>query len=198
MAEPETQNPHSNPATASASPPRFPRLRSFLRNHGITLALLAAVAYLWFRPPATVTEESRLAAAWTVQLADGRALTSEQLKGKVVLVNYWATWCPYCLKEMPVIEEFWKDHREKGFEVLAVSVDDPPEKVAQYMKDHGHAFPAAPMDPSVYAAFGRADSIPTSFIVDADGVIRHKIAGQVHYPRLEKLVLPLLSQVKQP
>jgi thiol-disulfide isomerase/thioredoxin len=112
-----------------------------------------------------------------------------------VLINYWATWCPYCLKEMPVIEEFWRDHRAKGFEVLAVSVDDPPAKVAQYMKDHGYAFPAAPMDPSVYAAFGRADSIPTSFVVDAQGVIRHKIAGQVHYPRLQKLIYPLLADV---
>lgn len=189
MAEPEKQNPHSNPAR---------HWKTFLRKHGITLALLAAIAWLWFRPPATVTEENRAAPGWAVQLTDGRTLTSEQLRGKVVLVNYWATWCPYCLKEMPVIEEFWKDHREKGFEVLAVSVDDPPEKVAQYIKDHGYAFPAAAMDPSVYAAFGRAGSIPTSFIVDRDGVIRHKIAGQVHYPRLEKLVLPLLEKTGQP
>ena len=192
MAESENQNPHSNPSADTASPQAVPRWKSLLRNHGITLVLLAAFTYFWMRPPATVTDENRAAPAWAVQLTDGRALTSAQLKGKVVLINYWATWCQYCLKEMPVIEEFWKDHRDKGFEVLAVSVDDPPEKVAQYMKDHGYTFPAAPMDPSVYAAFGRADSIPTSFVVDAQGVIRHKIDGQVHYPRLEKLVLPLI------
>ena len=193
MAEPENQNPHSTP-----EPFRPARWKTFLRNHGITLVLLAAFAYCWMRPPATVTEENRPAPAWSVQATDGRALGSEQFRGKVVLVNYWATWCPYCLKEMPVIEEFWQDHRARGFEVLAVSVDDPPEKVAQYMKDHGYAFPAAPMDPSVYAAFGRADSIPTSFVIDAEGVIRHKIDGQVHYPRLEKLVLPLLAKANQP
>lgn len=198
MAETGNEKPHSNPSATPGSPARHARLKTFLRNHGITLALLAAIAYLWFRPPATVTEENRPATPWAVHLADGRALSSEQLKGKVVLVNYWATWCPYCLKEMPVIEEFWQDHRASGFEVLAVSVDDPPEKVAQYMKDHGYAFPAASMDPSVYAAFGRADSIPTSFVLDADGVIRHKIDGQVHYPRLEKLVLPLLDRARQP
>jgi thiol-disulfide isomerase/thioredoxin len=198
MAEPETQNPHSNPSADSTTAKPIPRWKSLLRNHGITLVLLIAFGYFWMRPPATVTDENRAAPAWAVQLTDGRTLTSEQLKGKVVLVNYWATWCPYCLKEMPVIEEFLKDHRAKGFEVLAVSVDDPPAKVSQYMKDHGYAFMAAPMDPSVYAAFGRADSIPTSFVVDANGVIRHKIAGQVHYPRLEKLVVPLLSQAKLP
>lgn len=193
MTGPENENPHSNPA-----PPGFPRLKRFLRGHGITLVLLAAFVYLWYRPPATVTAENRAPAPWAVRLADGRTLVSEQLKGKVVLINYWATWCPYCLKEMPVIEEFWRDHRAQGFEVLAVSVDDPPEKVAQYMKEHGHAFQAATMNPSVYAAFGHTDSIPTSFVVDAKGVVRHRIDGQVHYPRLEKLVLPLLEQVKQP
>lgn len=173
-------------------------MKTFLRKHGITLILLAAIAWLWFRPPATVTAENRPAPAWAVQLADGRFLNSEQLKGKVVLVNYWATWCPYCLKEMPVIEEFWQDHHSQGFEVLAVSVDDPPEKVAQYMHEHGYAFMAAAMSPSLHAAFGEAGSIPTSFVVDANGVIRHKIAGQVHYPRLENLILPLLPQAPQP
>ena len=194
MAEPENQNSHSNPTEPLDSPKAASRWKSLLRNHGITLVLLALFTWFWFRPPATITDEHRPAPAWTVQLADGRTLTSEQLKGKVVLVNYWATWCPYCLKEMPVIEEFWQDHRGQGFEVLAVSVDDPPGKVAQYIKEHGYAFAAAPMDPSIYAAFGRAGSIPTSFIVDADGIIRHKIDGQVYYARLEKLVLPLLPQ----
>jgi thiol-disulfide isomerase/thioredoxin len=193
MAEPENQNPHSNPSAAPTSPQPSSRWKSLLRNHGITLVLLALFTYLWFRPPATVTDMNRPASAWAVQLSDGRTLTSEQLKGKVVLINYWAIWCPYCLKEMPVIEEFWKDHRNHGFEVLAVSVDDPPEKVAQYMKEHGYAFAAAPMDPSIYAAFGRASSIPTSFVVDAQGIIRNKVDGQVHYARLEKLVLPLLG-----
>ncbi len=198
MAEPEIQNPHSNPSALPDLPKHIPRWKSLLRNHGITLVLVLAFTYFWYRPPATVTEENRAAPAWSVQLSDGRTLTSEQLKGKVVLINYWATWCPYCLKEMPVIEEFWKDRRAQGFEVLAISVDDPPEKVVQYIKEHGYGFMAAPMDPSIYAAFGRADSIPTSFIIDADGVIRNKIDGQVHYPRLEKLVLPLLSKGQRP
>jgi peroxiredoxin len=193
MAEPENQNPHS-----TLEPRRTARLKTFLRNHGITLVLLAAFAWFWLRPPATVTDINRPAPAWTVQLSDGRMLDSAQLKGKVVLVNYWATWCPYCLKEMPVIEEFWQDHRAQGFEVLAVSVDDPPDKIMQYMKDHGHHFPAAAMDPSIYAAFGRTDSIPASFLVDAEGVIRHKIDGQVHYSRLEKLVLPFLEKAPPP
>jgi thiol-disulfide isomerase/thioredoxin len=164
----------------------------------LPLILLGLIAWLWFRPPAEVSEENRPAPPWAVTLPDGRALTSDALKGKVVLVNFWATWCPYCRKEKPVIDRFWKDTRSRGFEVVSISVDDPPEKIAAWMQDKGYAFMAAPTNASVAAAFGHVGSVPTSFIVDAEGRIRHKIAGQVHYPRLEKLVVPLLPRTQQP
>ena len=159
----------------------------------LTLILLGLIAYLWFRPPADVSEENRAAPPWRVTLTDGRLLTSDDLRGKVVLVNFWATWCPYCRKEKPVIESFWEDHRKRGFEVVSISVDDPSETIAEWMADKDYAFMAAPTNASVAAAFGDVASVPTSFIVDAEGRIRHKIAGQVHYPRLEKLVTPLLA-----
>lgn len=164
----------------------------------LTLILLGLVAYLWFRPPAEVSEENRPAPPWAVTLPDGRTLSSDTLKGRVVLVNFWATWCPYCRKEKPVIDRFWKDHRERGFEVISISIDDTPEQIADWMQDKDYAFMAAPTNASVAAAFGNVASVPTSFIVDTDGQIRHKIAGQVHYPRLEKLVVPLLPQARQP
>jgi thiol-disulfide isomerase/thioredoxin len=164
----------------------------------LTLILLGLIAYLWFRPPADVSEENRPAPPWQVTLPDGRALSSDELKGKVVLVNFWATWCPYCRKEKPAIDSFWQDYRDKGFEVISISVDDPPEKIAAWMQDKDYSFMAAPTNGSVAAAFGNVASVPTSFIVDSDGHIRHKIAGQVHYPRLEKLVVPLLPRARQP
>ncbi|MBW8305784.1 MAG: TlpA family protein disulfide reductase [Thiobacillus sp.] len=164
----------------------------------LTLILLGLVAWLWFRPPATVSDENHAAPRWAVVLPGGKAVSSDELKGKVVLVNFWATWCPYCRKEKPVIDRFWKDHRDQGFEVVSISVDDPPEKIAAWMQDKDYAFMAAPTNASVAAAFGNVSSVPTSFIVDAEGRIRHKIAGQVHYPRLEKLVAPLLTEARQP
>jgi thiol-disulfide isomerase/thioredoxin len=167
-------------------------LLSFLKKHALTLLLIGLIAYIWYRPFATVTDENRPAAAYSVQLADGQLLKSEAFKGKVVLVNFWATWCPYCRKEMPAIQAFWEEHHGEGFEVLAISVDDAPEKIAAYMKDAGYGFPAAAMDQSVLDTFGSVSTVPTSFIVDRSGIIRHKIAGQVHSGRLDDLVLPLL------
>ncbi len=168
-------------------------LLSFLKRHAVTLLLIGLIAYLWFRPPATVTDENRVAAPFAVQLPDGKVLSSESLKGKVVLVNFWATWCPYCLKEMPAIQDFWQQHRADGFEVLAISVDDTPSKIARYMKDKGYRFAAAAMDPTVRTSFGDVSTVPTSFLVDRNGVIRHKISGQVYNGRLNDLVLPLLA-----
>jgi len=159
----------------------------------LTLILLGLIAWLWFRPPAEVSDENRVAAPWQVTLTDGRVLTSDALRGKVVLVNFWATWCPYCRKEMPAIEAFTRDYRNRGFEVIAISVDDPPDKIAAWMKDKGYAFNAAPTNATVATVFGNITSVPTSFILDGDGHIRHKIAGQVYYARLEKLVTPLLK-----
>ncbi len=181
-------------ATTDTASARAIRL---LRKHGISLLLLGAIAYLWFRPPASVTEINHPAGEWAVQLTDGRSLTSQQLKGKVVLVNFWATWCPYCRKEKPAIDSFWQSYQARGFEVIAVSVDDPPEKIAAWMQDKDYRFMAAPTNASVTAAFGNVSSVPTSFIVDANGNIRHKIAGQVHYARLEKLVVPLLPKTQR-
>ena len=162
------------------------------------MILLGLIAWLWFRPPADVSEEDRSPPPWAVTLPDGQTLTSDDLKGRVVLVNFWATWCPYCRKEKPAIDSFWKDHRSRGFEVISISIDDTPEKIAAWMQDENYAFMAAPTNASVAAAFGHVASVPTSFIVDTEGRIRHKIAGQMHYPRLEKLVLPLLPQTRQP
>ena len=164
----------------------------------LTLILLALIAWLWFRPPAKVTDEVLATAPWSVTLPDGRTVSSESLRGRVLLVNFWATWCPYCRKEKPVIESFWQDYRDRGFEVVAISVDDPPDRIAEWMQDKGYASMAAPSNASVRMAFGSVGSVPTSFIVDAEGNIRHRIAGQVHYPRLKKLVEPLLPAAPEP
>ncbi len=163
----------------------------------LTLILLGLIAYLWFRPPADVSDVQRTTPPWQVTLPDGRLLSSANLHGKVVLVNFWATWCPYCRKEKPVIDAYWKDTRNQGFEVISISVDDTPEAIARWMQDKGYAFMAAPTNASVVGAFGQIGTLPTSFILDREGTIRHRIDGQLHYPRLEKLVQPLL-QVSAP
>jgi peroxiredoxin len=167
--------------------------KSFLRRHAINILLVIALIYVWFRPPAWVSEQATPAPSAPVQLVDGQLISLADLKGRVVLVNFWATWCPYCRHEMPDMQRFHQQWQARGFETLAVSVEDDPQKVADFMRKEGYTFPAALVNAEFAAGFGEISQVPMSFIVDRDGVIRHKIKGQVHYARLEDLVEPLLA-----
>lgn len=159
----------------------------------VTLMLLGLVVFLWFRPPASVNDLQLAAPDMAVQLIGGKTITLAQLKGKVVLLNFWATWCPYCRHELPAMQEFYKDYQSRGFEILAVSVDDTPEKLLAFTREHKLPFPVAVMLHNPPAALGSISKIPTSFVIDRCGIVRKKISGQVHYARLKNLVTPLLT-----
>ncbi len=159
-----------------------------------TLVLLVLLVYFWFRPPAWISAEHRPLAHVAAQLDNGRTVTLAALRGKVVVVSFWATWCPYCRHELPEIQSFYSDWRRKGVEVLALSIEDDPALVAQFMRAHGYTFPAGLADTATQQAFGGVDRVPVSFIIDKSGVVRYKISGQVYYGRLEERVAPLLAE----
>ena len=171
----------------------FDRIKNF-RPSPITLILLGAIAYVWFRPPAQVTDDNRPLSQVTVNQLDGQSIDLQSLRGKVLLVNYWATWCPYCRHEMPAMEKFYQDYKARGFEILAVSIDDDPAKVAVFMRKEGYHFPVAMSAPALNSVIGKVSTVPTSFLIDKQGRVRKKISGQVHYARLEELVEPLLKE----
>jgi thiol-disulfide isomerase/thioredoxin len=170
----------------------LPVLLKKLRPDWLTAVLLGLIVYVWFRPPAWVSDESRFAPALQVISTNGEQISLAQLRGKVVLVNFWATWCPYCRHEMPAMEAFYRDYRNRGFEIVALSQDDDPGVVRRFLAEQGYHFPAA-MAPSAAGGF-EVSRLPTSFVIGKDGRIRHKITGQVYYGRLEELIRPLLAE----
>jgi thiol-disulfide isomerase/thioredoxin len=168
------------------------KTREFLKKlkpNPFTLLLLGLIVYFWFRPPAWVEDQKTTAP--DVEISATQRLAD--LRGKVVLVNFWATWCPYCRHEMPAMQSFYQDYRARGFEIVAFSEDESQGEVDAYMAKNGYSFSAPLSPPGASRAFGGVSRLPTSFIIDREGVIRHRIAGQVHYGRLEDLVLPLLN-----
>jgi len=171
----------------------WPRVRKY-RPDWLTLVLLGLIGYVWFRPPAWVSDENRVTPVMQATLLDGRQTSLETLRGKVVLVNFWATWCPYCRHEMPDMERFYQDYRGRGFEILALAQDEDSETVRQFMAKEGYPFPVAMAQAEQAAALGGVSRLPTSFIIDKQGRVRHKVSGQVHYARLEELVKPLLEE----
>ena len=170
------------------------RIKKHFKNNLVTYLLIGLIAYIWFRPPAFVSDVNEPLPNLPFTTLDGRMGALANLRGKVVLVNFWATWCPYCLKEMPAIEQFYKDYQARGFEVLALSLDDDPAKAAQYVREHGYTFPVAMANAEMQRALGPVSQVPMSMVIDRDGHLRHKVRGQVHYGRLEDLVKPLLAQ----
>lgn len=151
----------------------------------VTAILLGLIVYVWFRPPAWVEDLNRPA-------PDLPELAA--LRGQVVLVNFWAVWCPYCRHEMPAMQEFYAAHKGQGFAIVAYSLDKTQAEADAYMRQEGYTFAAPLVGPGVTQAFGGVDKLPTSFVIDRQGRIRHRIAGQVHEGRLEDLVRPLLGE----
>jgi cytochrome c biogenesis protein CcmG/thiol:disulfide interchange protein DsbE len=129
-----------------------------------------------------------------VTTLDGRLISSDSLAGKVVLVNFWATWCPPCRLEMPGIERVWQARRQDGFVVLGLSTDQTgADGVRAFLQERGVTYPIAMATPSIVRAFGGYRGLPTSFLIDRDGTIRYRITGFYAEPALRAAVSRLLS-----
>jgi peroxiredoxin len=110
----------------------------------------------------------------------GRFRLSEH-RGKVVMVNFWATWCPPCLEEMPAMERLYRQHKDAGFTLVAVSVDADPKKITPFVAEHKLTFPIA-LDPRMDLANSYAvRALPSSFIVARDGNLAALAIGPRHW-----------------
>jgi len=125
---------------------------------------------------------------------DGSPASLADYRGKVVLVNLWATWCPPCKEEMPALESFYRKHADDGFTIVAVNDGDPTGDVVQFVKDYGLTFPIW-LDPKYIAtekAF-KTLNLPSSFVIDRDGQIVLSWVGGINLRTLEKYVTPIIE-----
>ena len=126
----------------------------------------------------------------TVSTLDGGKLALESLRGKVVLVNFWATSCPGCVKEMPQLAETYRKYQARGLEVVAVAMSyDPPEYVRNYARQRGLPFTVA-LDASGEAAqaFNQVKLTPTTFVIGRQGHIIQQTIGELDFPKLHMLL----------
>ena len=110
------------------------------------------------------------------------------LRGKPVLINFWATSCPGCVKEMPQLVELHKDLHTKGLTIIGVAVSyDPPNQVLEMVKERRIPYPVA-LDPMGDAerAFGNVSVIPTSFLISPDGRIVQHVIGELRFADLRE------------
>jgi cytochrome c biogenesis protein CcmG, thiol:disulfide interchange protein DsbE len=125
---------------------------------------------------------------------DGRVFDLAMLRGRVVIVNFWASWCAPCRAEMPLLDSFYQRHHAQGLELLGVSVDDTHDKAAVLRIMQQFSYPAALASSAKINGFGPSLAVPTTWIVDADGVVRARLlaANGVTEQSLNDTVLPLL------
>ena len=127
----------------------------------------------------SVPKEGFTAPDFTLSLLDGGEITLSELQGKVVLVNFWTSWCPPCRKEMPAIESVYRGYKDLGLVVIGLNLtaQDSKQAAASFVREVGVTFPIAlDLDNSVGNLY-RVTALPTSFFIDRKGVIRSVIVG---------------------
>lgn len=133
-------------------------------------------------PAAETPLESALAPAFTLETTDGKKVSLSDFKGKGVIVNFWATWCPPCRAEIPAMIELQKEYADK-FSFIGIAVNDKPEKVAAFVKEKGVNYPVVMGNEKVASDYGKfveggqIRGIPTSFIINRKGEIIGSFIG---------------------
>ena len=169
---------------------------------GFGLALIAGAAYFFLQNNAEPTPDL---SAIPVKMdyptpdlsltdLDGKPTSLADYRGKVVLVNLWATWCPPCKEEMPALESFYRKHARDGFTIVAVNDGDPKPHVVQFVQDYGLTFPVW-LDPSYIAtekAF-KTVNLPSSFVIDREGRVVLSWVGGIDLRTLEQHVSPIIE-----
>jgi cytochrome c biogenesis protein CcmG, thiol:disulfide interchange protein DsbE len=120
-----------------------------------------------------------------VQLADYR--------GKLVLLNFWATWCAPCREEMPKFSQWQRDYGAQGLQIIGVSMDDEVASVKQLLTQHPVTYPILMGDAKLGESFGGVLGLPLSFIIDAQGRIVARYQGEADLVKMEAKVKELLS-----
>lgn len=128
-----------------------------------------------------------------LQNLDGKPVSLLDYRGKVVLINNWATWCPPCRAEMPELEAYYQQQASSEFMIVAIDAGEPAEVVRSFVQEYDLTFEVW-LDPNSLAltAF-RNNALPSTYILDQEGVIRLAWSGAVNLRTLEKYVTPLLE-----
>jgi len=167
--------------------------------------ILIALAIIIFVPKNESTSDNSVETGWSPAMVNypapdlslmdvtGNLASLTDYRGKIVLVNNWATWCPPCKAEMPDLEAYFSAHKDDGFTLIGISAGDTETQVNDFIQDYGITFPMW-LDPYETALDSfNTMNLPSSFVIDETGTVRMAWSGAVSLENLEKYVTPLFK-----
>ena len=173
----------------------MPSLSLLHRSLGGFLAAFAALS-LALPPAYALDEGAKMPEIGLADLSTGKPVTVASLAGKVVIVDFWATWCAPCKEEMPVLEKLYKKYGSKGLVVVGVSVDKDASNIKGFLKKLNVTFPVVHDANHQVSGRYQPPRMPSSYIVDRKGIVRFVHGGfrADDAPVFEKQVLQLLGK----
>ncbi len=168
------------------------RISSFLLALGLAVVML----------PMTGSAEPHVWPAWRAVTAGGEEFSSRELDGKVVVMTMWASWCPSCRKQLPVLDALQEHYREETVQVLSFSFDHSEKTHEEFVAEHGLRFPSIfarkgeglKVVKMLQKGTGTLEAVPTVLIYDKRGRLTHHLVGFFNRRQLEDLISPLLDE----
>lgn len=159
--------------------------------------LIGVLAYGFRTDPRAIPSPlvGRPATAFTLTSFDGAPVRLEALRGKVVLVNFWASWCyPACYEEAPVLEAGWLRYRDRGLVVVGVDIQDKEPAARRFIEQFGLTFPNAPDPQGRVSIDWGVYGVPETFLIDRQGRVRDKMVGALTERYFQEKVEPVLAE----
>jgi thiol-disulfide isomerase/thioredoxin len=167
----------------------------FVLFAGLIMTSVACVAgYLWFNPPQKTAEQVIYRPDFSLTDLDGKMRNVSEWDNKILVVNFWATWCPPCIQEMPLLVEIQQDYGEIGLQIIGIAVDEH-EAVKQFVEENYINYPILEGDDviDISKSFGnRLGVLPFTAVVDRNGNVVERHVGDLNLREVKEKILSLL------
>ena len=167
----------------------------------VTLALLVLVGLRLARGDQSLGEvrlHPYAAPDFTLTLFDGKPFALDQERGKVVVLNFWASWCVPCRDEAPGLEDVWQRYKDRGVVLVGVDIKDTPEDAQSFLRRYIATYPSGfDGKKDIYIDYG-VYGLPETFVIDPRGMVIHHVIGPVTESQLDGWLAPLVASARAP